>query len=527
MKYDYLANFDTRHMPQEHWDYVILGSGIAGLYTAFAAARGGKRVVVVTKQAVDDSNTDKAQGGIAAALDTSDSPGLHCDDTLMAGAGLCDGDAVSILANEGPDRIRDLIEIGARFDRKDGELAMTREGAHSRRRILHASGDATGAEIQRALACRVREADNVRIMENHMAVDLLVRENVCHGVLVYDRNNNKMKVFRGFSVVIATGGMGMLYEHNTNPEVATGDGIAMAFRAGAEVMDMEFIQFHPTVLYLPGAPRFLISEAVRGEGAYLRNRYGDRFMPGYHELAELAPRDVVVRAILTELANTASDKVFLDLSHMPPALVRERFPTIGKTCAQYGLDITRDPVPVAPAAHYMMGGIKTNLNGETSIRGLYACGEAACPGVHGANRLASNSLLDGLIFGYRIVECAKKYKLGRRAEDDVEFCCDWISSGQVDYGKIRAGLRTVMNQYVGPIRTAHGLAKALSFFSRHHHVRKLEARRPFDMEVRNMLEVGGLIAQFALIRTESRGSHQRLDCPRPLDYWQKHVILKK
>ncbi|MFZ5633946.1 MAG: L-aspartate oxidase [Bacillota bacterium] len=526
MPSDYLVNFDTRQLPQEYWDYVIIGSGIAGLYTSLIAGKLGKRVIVITKQAIGDSNTDKAQGGIAAALGTSDSPELHFTDTLMAGSGLCDGNAVKILVSEGPDRVRDLMELGARFDQKDGELALTREGAHSRRRILHASGDATGAEIQRALAHRVREDGNVLVLENHMAVDLLVHENACHGVLVYNRDTGKLKVYRGAAIILATGGLGMLFEYNTNPEVATGDGIAMAFRAGAEVMDMEFIQFHPTVLSLPGAPRFLISEAVRGEGAYLRNRFGERFMPRYHDLAELAPRDIVVRAILSELANTASEKVFLDLSHMSPDLVKERFPTIGRTCAKYGLDITRDPVPVAPAAHYMMGGIKTNLNGETSIRGLYACGEAACPGVHGANRLASNSLLDGLVFGYRIVECVKKYRLGRRVKD-VEFTCDWLGCDQVDYNKIRADLRTTMNQYVGPVRTAQGLTKALNFFNQYDHIKRIEATGPPGMEGRNMLEVGSLIAQFALIRTESRGAHYRLDYPQPQDSWLKHIILKK
>jgi len=523
---DYLVNFDTRQLPQEYWDYVIIGSGIAGLYTAYTASKLGKSVVVITKKDMDNSNTDKAQGGIAAALSTSDSPELHFTDTLMAGAGLCDHNAVKILVNEGPDRVRDLMELGARFDYKDGELALTKEGAHSRRRILHASGDATGAEIQRALTGRIREDGNVMVLENHLAVDLLVHENVCHGMLVYDRVTGKLEVHRGAAVILAAGGSGMLYDHNTNPEVATGDGIAMAYRAGAEVMDMEFIQFHPTVLSLTGAPRFLISEAVRGEGAYLRNRYGERFMPRYHDLAELAPRDIVVRAILSELANTASEKVFLDLSHMSPDLVMERFPTIGRTCANYGLDITRDPVPVAPAAHYMMGGVKTNLNGETSIRGLYASGEAACPGVHGANRLASNSLLDGLVFGYRIVECVKKYRLGRQAKN-VEFTCDWLGCKTVDHNKIRAELRTTMNQYVGPVRTAQGLTKALDFIEQHDRVKKIQACGPSDMEVRNMLEVGGLITLSALVRTESRGGHYRLDYPQSQDRWLKHVILKK
>ncbi|MFZ5595688.1 MAG: L-aspartate oxidase [Bacillota bacterium] len=526
MKPDYLVNFDTRQLPQEETDYVIIGSGIAGLYTAYTASRQGKKVVVVTKGAVDNSNTDRAQGGIAAALSTSDSPELHYKDTIMAGAGLCDDDAVRILVGEGPDRVVDLIEIGAKFDHEGGGLALTREGAHSRRRILHASGDATGAEIQRILTEKIREDKNIRVLENHQAVDLLVHDNACSGILVYDKESDRLIVYRGAAVILSTGGLGMLYEHSTNPEVATGDGIAMAYRAGAEVMDMEFIQFHPTVLSIPGAPRFLISEAVRGEGAYLRNRYGERFMTRYHELAELAPRSVVVSAILSEMASTASEKIFLDLSHMSPDLIRERFPTIGKTCAQYGIDITCDPIPVGPAAHYMMGGVKTNLNGETSIRGLYACGEVSCLGVHGANRLASNSLLDGLVFGYRIVECVKKYRLNR-TKKKIEFKCDWLESNPVDYARIRAELRTVMNQYVGPVRTAEGLKKALDFFDKNEHSRKNQALTAHDMEVRNMLDVGGLIAEAAMIRTESRGAHTRLDYPQTVRRWEKHVILKR
>lgn len=524
---EYIINFDTRQLPQDECEFVIIGSGIAGLYTAYAASSSGAKVVLLTKQAADNSNTDKAQGGIAAALGTSDSPELHLEDTLVAGAGLCDQEAVRILVNEGPDRVRDLIGMGANFDRKDGELALTREGAHSRRRILHASGDATGAEIQRALTRRVRGDKNIQVLEDHIAVDLLVRDNICHGVLALDRRENKLKVFRGRAVVLATGGLGQLYEHSTNPEVATGDGIAVAYRAGAEVMDMEFIQFHPTVLSLPGVPRFLISEAVRGEGAYLRNRYGDRFMPRYHPLAELAPRDIVVRAILTEMGITASERVFLDLSHLPAELVRERFPTISKTCAGYGLDITKDPIPVAPAAHYMMGGVKTGLNGETSIHGLYACGEAACLGVHGANRLASNSLLDGLVFGWRIVQWVEKYGVDYRSPR-----CHFIHKGklpadnEIDYDIIRKEIRVLMSQYAGPVRTSQGLLKALGMLEGLSYTTRYEARTLQEIEVRNMLEVGHLVAEAALMRTESRGGHYRLDFPQPLERWQKHIILR-
>jgi L-aspartate oxidase len=524
----YIKNFDTRMLPQNECEYVIIGSGIAGLYTAYAASQSGSRVVLLTKQAAGNSNTDKAQGGIAAALSTSDSPELHEKDTLSAGAGLCDREAVKILVSEGPERVRDLIHMGANFDRKDGELALTREGAHSRRRILHASGDATGAEIQRALTDRVRGDKNIRILEDHVAVDLLVQENICYGVLALDRRNNDLKVFWGKAVVLATGGLGQLYDNSTNPEVATGDGVAMAYRAGAEVMDMEFIQFHPTVLSHRGAPRFLISEAVRGEGAYLINRYGDRFMPRYHALAELAPRDIVVRAILNEMGTTASERVFLDLSHLPPELISERFPTIMKTCADYGLDITRDPIPVAPCAHYMMGGVKTNLNGETSIHGLFACGETSCLGVHGANRLASNSLLDGLVFGWRIVQWVAKYGVDY-CPGRCSFSCDQLlpRPADVDYKSIRKEIQVLMEQYMGPVRVAQGLNKALEILEGYNYLTGYDAFGPEEIEVVNMLELGHLMAEAALVRTESRGGHYRKDAPHPVDRWLKHIIMRR
>ncbi|HHW43397.1 L-aspartate oxidase [Desulfofundulus thermobenzoicus] len=526
MTVKYLVNFDTRQLPRENWDYVILGSGIAGLYTAHAASRHNRRVVVLTKHTVEDSNTDRAQGGIAAALGRSDSPALHLKDTLAAGAGLCDPEAVNVLVNEGPGRVRELMAMGAQFDTEDGRLALTREGAHSRRRILHAAGDATGAEIQRVLTEQARLARDIDVRENHLAVDLLVRDNVCYGVLALDQREGRLKAFYGRAVVLATGGIGQLFNHSTNPEVATGDGIALAYRAGAEVMDMEFIQFHPTVLSLPGAPRFLISEAVRGEGAYLRNRYGERFMPRYHELAELAPRDVVVRAILAEMAGSAADKVFLDLSHLDPEMIRQRFPTISRTLAGYGVDITRDPVPVAPAAHYMMGGVKTNLHGETSIERLYACGEVACQGVHGANRLASNSLLDGLVFGGRIVERVEATPAVPVECPDFS-CRAMDESGELNVAELRKNIQNVMGKYVGPMRTAEGLEKALAFFEKWEQLEGRHAGSVEEMITRNMLLVGQLVAQAALMRTESRGGHYRRDYPEPRARWQKHIILRR
>jgi len=523
----YMLNFDTRDLPQKDDEYIVLGSGIAGLYTALAASQAGGSVTVLTKQTMMDTGTDKAQGGIAAALGDTDSPALHREDTLVAGAGLCDREAVAALVIEGPNRVRELIGLGAIFDSDSHGLALTREGAHSQRRILHASGDATGAEIQRVLTQRVRENEKVRVLENHYVVDLLVRENTCYGVLAYNRDASQLEVFRGKVVVLSTGGLGRLFEHNTNPEIATGDGIAIAFRAGAEVMDMEFIQFHPTVLNLPGAPRFLISEAVRGEGAYLRNSQGQRFMPRYHDLAELAPRDIVVRAILKEMAATCSSKVYLDLTHLDPEVVKLRFPNITRTCAMYKLDITVDRIPVSPAAHYMMGGVKTNLVGETSIRGLYACGEVACPGVHGANRLASNSLLDGLVFGGRIVDETRKFLKDYRPRRP-EFACDWLLEPvKIDYAAMRGELEVLMGQKVGPVRSGDGLKEALNFFDHWGYLNRHRVESAEQMEVKNMLQVGELVAEAALARGESRGGHYRVDYPDAHRRWQKHIIFRR
>ncbi len=522
----YIMNFSTRDLPIYNTDYVIVGSGIAGFFTALLAGRLGAGVTVLTKQSILDSNTDKAQGGIAAVMNSDDSPEFHYQDTLRAGAGLCDQGAVRILVNEGPRRVLQLMDMGARFDVEGDRLALTREGAHSCRRILHASGDATGAEIQRVLNEQALAEQNIQVLERHIAVDLLVNDNVCYGVLAYDCETCRLKVFRSRAVVLATGGLGQLYEHSTNPGVATGDGIAMAYRAGAEVMDMEFLQFHPTVLNLPGAPRFLISEAVRGEGAYLRNGRGERFMPGYHDLAELAPRDIVVRAILQEI-HKGSEGIFLDLSHLDTDLVLRRFPNINRTCLSYGLDITRDLVPVAPAAHYMMGGVKTNYFGETSVERLYACGEVACQGVHGANRLASNSLLDGLVYGGRIVE-----RTAGLWRENMSPWPDFASElpglvEPVDYQSLQQELQALMSRYVGPLRNREGLEKVLGFIDGYSRLENTAARDLLAAEMNNRLLVCRLVAESALMRTESRGGHFRQDYPESRNSWKKHVILRK
>lgn len=520
-------NFNTRDLAGDQSDFVVLGSGIAGFFTALLAARLGAAVTVITKRTTQDSNTDKAQGGIAAAMDEADSPELHYRDTLLAGAGLCDREAVRILVHEGPRRVLQLMDMGARFDFEGGRLALTREGAHSCRRILHACGDATGAEIQRVLNEQALAEQNIQVLERHFAVDLLVRDNVCHGVLVYDERGGCLKVFRSRAVILSTGGLGQLYDHSTNPDVATGDGIAMAYRAGAEVMDMEFIQFHPTVLNLPGAPRFLISEAVRGEGAFLRNRRGERFMPAYHRLAELAPRDVVVRAILDEMRRSGENSVYLDLSHLDSGLVLRRFPNIHRTCLAHGLDITREMIPVAPAAHYMMGGVKTNYFGETNIERLYACGEVACQGVHGANRLASNSLLDGLVYGGRIAE--RTAGLWREPlPPRVDFASELPAPGDtVDHGAVRQELRLLMSRHAGPVREREGLEQILAYMDGLANLESTAARTIQGAELRNRLLVSRLVAETALMRTESRGGHFRSDYPHPRDSWLKHIILRK
>ena len=521
----YLVNFDTRELETVQCAFLILGSGIAGLYTAHLASQFWDSVVVLTKRGIDDTATERAQGGIAAAVGPSDSPMLHYEDTLLAGAGLCEPDAVRILVNEGPARVEELIRLGAQFDRADGGLDLTREGAHTRRRILHAAGDATGAEIQRVLSSTVRANPRIEILENHFAVDLLATGGVCWGVLTWDKIRGKFVVFHARVVVIATGGAGQVYRHTTNPKVVTGDGIAMAYRAGAEVMDMEFVQFHPTVLALRGTRRFLISEAVRGEGGILINNKGERFMPRYHPQAELAPRDVVVRAILKELEAEGAEFVYLSLKHLDPVRVKGRFPTITEQLSKHGLDLARDLIPVAPAAHYFMGGVKTGLYGETNLKGLYACGEAACAGVHGANRLASNSLLDGLVFGRRIVEHARVFFPEPTVSTVVNNSLGPPEG--LDASALREKLQVLMQEYVGPVRTGKGLEKALRRFEGWSWMRHKEAVTIEVMELRDMIDVAELITEAALMRTESRGGHYRADYPESRERWKRHIILRR
>jgi L-aspartate oxidase len=508
------------------YDYIIIGSGIAGLNTALLAREHGS-VLIVTKGKIDDCNTRYAQGGVAAAIGPGDSPRLHMRDTLDAGAGLCDPTAVEVLTREGPQRVANLIMWGVPFDTSEGHIVLGREGAHSLPRILHAGGDATGQHIELTLADRVAKSD-IKVLEYTLATKLIAEEGVARAVETLNTATGERETFSGKFLVVASGGAGQLYRYTTNPEVATGDGVALAFRAGVMVMDMEFYQFHPTALWLKGAPSFLLSEAMRGEGAVLRDQAGRAFMSDYHPLADLAPRDVVSRAIATEMEKSGGSTVYLDISHLPADRVQSRFPTIYRFCLQYGLDITKAPVPVAPAAHYMMGGIRIDTWGRTNVQGLYACGEAACSAVHGANRLASNSLLDTLVFAQRLVASS----LGQ-APDFVTPQQDGnviaaLRPRQLVCASMPAlskeALQDLMWRNVGINR--HGARLLLAARILHAWERTMpEPAQRNSYELSNMLLLGRLMVEAALLRQESRGSHFREDFPETSHQWEKHVVL--
>src|SRR3954452_15703833 len=398
----YLVGFDPQDLPHHFTDVLVIGGGLAGLRVALGVPE-PNRVLVVTKDEVRESNSAYAQGGIAGVLDPEDHFDDHIADTLAAGKGLCDPDVVAMVVHEAPARINELIAWGTHFDTVNGQVALTREGGHSHARIVHALGDATGREVMRAVIARAREAPNVRIWQNSFTVDLLVHEGRCRGALVWDRRRGPSLVWAR-AVVLATGGAGQLFRETTNPAIATGDGQALAFRAGAQLRDMELMQFHPTVLYIAGSSRHLLTEALRGEGAYLRDRNRHRFLPDYHPLAQLAPRDDVSRAIVAQMARTQHPSVYLDLSHLDAAYIRRRFPGTDRLCRGFDLDITRDPIPVRPGAHYMIGGLTVDTEGRTPLPGLWAAGEVTSSGLHVANRLASNCLLEGLVYGAPAVE---------------------------------------------------------------------------------------------------------------------------
>ena len=522
------------------YDYIIVGSGIAGLSVALAAAEGGRRSLIVTKSFLEESNTRYAQGGIAAAVAEDDTTQAHREDTLTAGAGLCDTGAVEVLTADAPARIADLLRLGVEFDREaDGKLELGREGAHGANRILHAGGDATGHHIEAALARAVRQSPLIERREQHFATDLLQDETGrVVGVRLLDEAapGSPFEV-RGEFVVLATGGAGQLYRYTTNPVVTTGDGLMLAWRAGAALADLEFFQFHPTALNLPGAPTFLISEAVRGDGAILRNAQGEAFMSRYDPRLELASRDIVARAIASEMARTGQP-VYLDATGLGQATLRHRFPSIYRYCLDYGLDIAEQPIPVSPAAHYFMGGILTNRQGETSLPGLFACGEAACTGVHGANRLASNSLLEGLVFGQRIYD----YTSGQKGlEGEPELKGQSLNLADLEYRVETTPadatsavpptltlLQDLMWTKVGLSRDEAGLREAVGQLEAWQGY--LAARPSSDragLELTNLVGLGRLVAQAALWREESRGAQFRLDFPTSRDEWRRRIVVRQ
>lgn len=521
----YLVDAHVDSLDKKEVDVLVIGTGVAGLFTAIKAAE-TKKVLMITKKSLTESNTRYAQGGIAAVISDEDSFAYHRQDTLIAGAGLCSEDAVDVLVQEGPGGIRDLIALGTQFDLENGELALTKEGAHSMRRILHAHGDATGAEIVRALSQKVLQHPNIEVWDDHFVIDLVTNDGECCGALV-KRPDNDLMLVHSAATILCSGGAGQLYRYTTNPEIATGDGIAIAYRAGAVVQDMEFVQFHPTALCYPGAPRFLISEAVRGEGAVLRNIKGERFMEQYHPQLELAPRDIVARAIVSEMEQTKSTFVYIDFTHESSDVVKARFPTIYETCMQFGLDLSTDWIPVAPAAHYMMGGVKTDLHGETTVKRLFACGEVSSTGVHGANRLASNSLSEAIVFGRRIVGKVNCLE-GRKELPAILMDARRTEQVKQPIVEKRLKLQKIMVRNAGLKRDRLGLEKGYEELRRQLLLFDMQLTRREDFEFANLLTCAMLTMRGALIREESRGGHYRADFPERDDViWRKHIMFNR
>lgn len=517
-----------------HWgpeaDFLVIGSGVAGLRAAIELSQHG-RVLIITKGSRRQSNSAYAQGGVAVAMSDEDDVNLHLSDTIKAGHQLGREDAARALVEEGPHRIQELIAWGTQFDKVDGKFAFTTEGAHSRNRVLRAQGDATGIEMIRVLLERAKKQEHIQWFDHHFTMDLLMVDGQCCGAIVVNEATGKLQVLPAKAVILTTGGAGQAYARTTNSPNATGDGFAMAYRAGAILEDMEFVQFHPTSLFLQSSPPFLLSETMRGEGGLLRNRKGELFMSRYNPAAELAPRDIVARAIWSEMAATRARHVYLDVTHLGSAFIKKRFPTIYQTCLRLDIDITEEWIPVSPSAHYFMGGIKANIDGQTTIPGLLAAGEAACNGVHGANRLASNSLLEGLVFGVRAAQSATTCSTAIN-EKDQQGVLSILDVGPKqtieDPEKLRNSLRRLMWDQVGLVRTGESLRKALAKISAWEPQVERSLQTRSDLEVKNMMEVSRCITEAALWRENSIGAHYREDFPECKgSAWKIHSQIQR
>jgi L-aspartate oxidase len=532
----HLVAFGPKRVPHCFTDVLILGGGLAGLRAALAVDP-RLSVTAVTKDDLRESSSQWAQGGIAGVVDPEDRFDNHVADTRTAGGGLCHEEVVDSVVREAPRRIAELVSWGTKFDERDGALELGREGGHSHHRIVHALGDATGREVMRAVIERTRTLDNLELWPDTFTIDLLTFEGVCRGALVWNRAHGKTLVWAR-RTILATGGAGQLYRESTNPPGASGDGMAVAWRAGAELRDMEFMQFHPTVLYIAGGARSLITEAVRGAGAHLVDRDGRRFMPDFDPRAELAPRDIVSRAITVVMQRTHHSNVYLDLSHLDADMVHRRFPGMAEICGKFGLDLARDRIPVRPGAHYMIGGVTVDAVGRTTLPGLFAAGEVTSSGLHGANRLASNSLLEGLVYGARAGQAASAEVLAWSAAD--EFRVPMISSpkagdahggeanGSLDLADIRNSLRSLMWRHVGVERTGEALGEALETVEGWcRYVLPRQFADPQGWQLQNMLEVARLMIRAAVERCETRGVHVRGDHPLARDEWRAHIVWRR
>jgi len=507
-----------------HYDYIIAGSGLAGLYAAYHAADYGK-VALLTKSGITESNSYFAQGGIAAVTDEDDAPALHFEDTIIAGRGLCDHPAVNILVNEGPQRIRELIKAGMHFDMEDGSLALGLEGGHHRKRILHAGGDATGRMVTSFMISQVINNPRIDIFENHSVIAILQKNNQCYGIRAWNLVNQSEELYTAPNTFLTLGGTSAIYKRTTNPHTTIGDGLALAYNAGCEIADMEFIQFHPSAIYTNSEEAFLISEAVRGEGAHLINQNGERFMPAIHELAELAPRDIVAQSIYAQMRKYHQDFVWLSLKHLDPDLIRHRFPNIYEKCRELGIDMC-DRIPVAPAAHYMVGGVRTDLNGQTNIQNLYIFGELASSGIMGANRLASNSLIECLVFGKRAIEASRKKKHPEAIPDfSPRYHCNHAYASL--YIQLKKEISDLMTTHAGIIRNAGLLQEGLEKLQRLEKEIPGEENEYYSLTSQNLITVARLIIRSALYRQESRGGHFREDFPQSDQAYLYHIVQQK